>query len=276
MKTPTTKKVTNTKSVKKTPAKKTTKKTGSKVVPDTNNIPEIKDKSPVKTCANCSGCSDCQDAMTESFIQEVTEDVKNDNLKAFWNKYGLYIILFVIISVSAAVGFETIKTWRQKQFQEKTQAYISAMIEQGNYDKSISALEKIVIGNYGIYSQLARIQIADILFEQNKTEEAINMLQAIIDNSEINSKVRNLAILKLATYKVDTASIEEISELLKPVIEENNVWSPLAQDMIAMSAIKAGDFQKARTIYTQLLQNANLSDNFKNRIQDMLSALSDM
>jgi len=276
MKTPTTKKVTNTKSVKKTPAKKTTKKTGSKIVPDTNNIPETKEKSPVKTCANCSGCSNCQDAMTESFIQEVTEDVKNDNLKAFWNKYGLYIILFVIISVSTAVGFETIKTWRQKQFQEKTQAYISAMIEQGNYDKSISALEKIVIGNYGIYSQLARIQIADILFEQNKTEEAINMLQAIIDNSEINSKVRNLAILKLATYKVDTASIEEISELLKPIIEENNAWSPLAQDMIAMSAIKSGDFQKARTIYTQLLQNANLSDNFKSRIQDMLSALSDM
>ena len=46
--------------------------------------------------------------------------------------------------------------------------------------------------------------------------------------------------------------------------------------MLAMLAVKDGDFEKAREIYNELLQNENISDNFRARIQDMLSALSNM
>ena len=33
----------------------------------------------------------------EAFIREVTEEVKNDNLKQMWEKYGIYIILLVVL-----------------------------------------------------------------------------------------------------------------------------------------------------------------------------------
>ena len=274
MKTSDKKQKTAAKPAKKTNTKKVAKKSViKKEIPVKNTAPEIKD-TPVKKC--CTKCSSCQDEMTDAFIQEVTEDVKNDNLKAFWNKYGLYIVLFVVISVSAAVGFETIKSWHQKQLQAKTEAYISSMVRNADYEVSIKSLEKIASGNFGIYSELARIQIADILFEQNKTEDALNMLQSITDNDELSPKVRNLAALKLATYKVDTATYEELSKLLKPVVDANNAWSPLAQDMLAMISIEEGKFEQARKIYNELLQNTTISENFRSHIQDMLSTLSDM
>ena len=150
------------------------------------------------------------------------------------------------------------------------------MVQNGNFENSIKALEKIANGNYGVYSELARIQIADVLFEQNKTQDALNMLQVIADNDELSPKVRNLAALKLASYKIDTASSAEIVALLQPIIDANNSWSPMAQEMVAMVSIKEGDFAKARNIYNDLLQSNKISDNFRNRIQDMLSALSDM
>ena len=280
MKSSDTKKTTVKKtSVKKTATKKApVKKTIAKKAVTEAKVTSTEEvvKTPVKNCAKCSSCSCCQDEMTDAFIQEVTEDVKNDNLKAFWNKYGLYIVLFVVISVSAAVGFETIRAWHQKQLQAKTEAYISAMVQEGNYENSINALEKIASGNYGIYSQLARIQIADILFEQNKLDEALEMLETISDNDELSPRVRSLASLKLATYKIDTATPEELNKLLTPVANAENAWSPLAKDMLAMVAIKTGDFEVAKSIYNELLQNENVSDNFRSHVQDMLSALSDM
>ena len=266
-------------SVKKTTAKKTpAKKTTKKVVSKASTQPDVVAVANVtkKTSKENIKCTTCQDELTDAFIQEVTEEVKNDNLKAFWNKYGLYIVLFVVISVSAAVGFETIRGWYHKQLQAKTEAYISAMVQEGNYENSIKALEKIASNDYGIYSELARIQIADILFEQNKTEDALNMLQTIVDNDELNIKVRHLAALKLASYKIDTAPVAEVKTLLIPIVEEKSSWSPLAQEMLAMIAIKEGDFEQARTIYNKMLQNENISENFRSRIQDMLSALSDM
>ena len=40
----------------------------------------------------------------EAFIREVTEEVKNDNLKQMWEKYGNYIILLVVLAIVGAVS----------------------------------------------------------------------------------------------------------------------------------------------------------------------------
>lgn len=215
------------------------------------------------------------DDMTDVFIREVSEEVKNDNLKIFWNKYGLFIVLFVVLAVSAAVSFETIKSWRDKQYQARTESYLMS-INANDFENSLKALENIAAGNNGIYSELARIQIANILYEQNKTTEANDMLQAIVDNEELNPRIRNLAALKLATYKIDTAPRAEIEALLLPVANADNSWSPVAKDLLAMTAIKNGDIESARQIYVSLLESGKVSENFKNRIQDLLSALNDM
>lgn len=214
--------------------------------------------------------------MADAFIQEVTDDVKSDNLKMFWNKYGLFVILFVVLAVSAAVSFETIKNWRDNQYQNQTESYLKAFETGSNYETSLQALEKIAAGNNGIYSSLARVQIATILFDQGKTDEALDMLQAIVDNEELNPRVRHLSALKLATYKIDTAPRAEIEALLLPIANAENSWSPLAQDMLAMAAVRNGDIDDAKQIYNSLLENGNISDSFKNRIQDMLAALNDM
>ena len=112
------------------------------------------------------------------------------------------------------------------------------------------------------------------MFEQGKNSEAETMLQTIADNDELNPRIRNLAALKLATYKIDTAPRAEIEALLKPVVDADDSWSPLATDLLAMAAIRDGDTETARSLYTSLLENGNISDNFKNRIQDMLSTLN--
>lgn len=216
------------------------------------------------------------DAVADAFIQEVTEEVKNDSWKAFWNKYGLFVILLVVITVSAAVSYETIKGWKEKQYQTRTENYLIALETSENYENSLKALEKIAAADQGIYSELARVQIAGILFEQNKNDEAEAMLQSIIDNEELNPRIRQLAAVKLATYKIDKAPRAELQALLQPIADAQNSWSPLAQEMLAMTAIRDGDLEAAREIYKSLLNNGNISENFRTRIQDMLSALNDM
>ncbi len=255
-----TKRTRTAKSAKKAPARK-----ASKVI--SKRQPSPKEVSSAKRY---------DDDMADAFIQEVTEDVKNDNLKIFWNKYGIFIILFVVLAVCGAVSFETIKNWREKQYQSQTENYLKAFETGNSYETSLHALEKIAAGDNGIYSDLARIQIANILFEQNKINEGQEMLEVIIGNEEINPRIRNLAALKLATYKIDSAPREEIWSLLQPIAEADNSWSPLAKDMLAMAAIRDGDIAEAKKIYTSLLEYGNISESFKSRIQDMLAALNGM
>ena len=63
----------------------------------------------------------------EAFIREVTEEVKNDNLKQMWEKYGIYIILLVVLSIVGAVSFEGFKSWRKARSETWSDTYAYAL-----------------------------------------------------------------------------------------------------------------------------------------------------
>lgn len=215
--------------------------------------------------------------LTDAFIQEVDEDVKNDNLKELWNKYGLLIIAFVVLAVSAAISFDQIRSWKTAQNQRHTEEYMAAaQLQPNDPEKNIAALQQISQKNQGIFSDFARLQIANVLLSQDKVDEAVAALENIVNDKQVNSEVHHIALIKLATYKLDTVDRASLEKLLQPIVEEKSFWTPIAQDLLAMSAIKNGDIATARTIYENILRVDDLPENFKVKVQDMLSSISDM
>ena len=211
--------------------------------------------------------------LTDAFINEVSEEVKNDNFKKLWNRYGLEVIAVVVIAVCGAVSFEHIKNWRVQHNQITTEAYMDSARRQ-NPEDMIAALQKINQNDHGIYGDFARLQIANLLLEQQKNDEGLAMLDALSKDTQVNSEVRQIALIKYATYKVDSMSRQELSEHLKPVLEANNSWTPLANDLLAMAAIREGDLQIARDIYGKILSVKDLPDSFKSKVQEMLASLN--
>ncbi len=211
--------------------------------------------------------------LTDAFINEVSEEVKNDNFKKLWNRYGLEVIAVVVIAVCGAVSFEHIKNWRVQHNQITTEAYMDSARRQ-NPEDMIAALQKINQNDHGIYGDFARLQIANLLLEQQKNDEGLAMLDALSKDTQVNSEVRQIALIKYATYKVDSMSRQELSEHLKPVLEANNSWTPLANDLLAMAAIREGDLQTARDIYGKILSVKDLPDSFKSKVQKMLASLN--
>ncbi len=220
--------------------------------------------------------SDVNPELTDAFIQEVDEDVKNDNLKELWNKYGLLIIAFVVLAVSAAISFDKIQAWRMLRNQNRTQEYMAAAQLQEDSNETIAALQKISMDNQGIFSDFAKLQIANVLLAENKQEEAFAALEKLQEDQQINEEVKNIALIKLATYKVDSLGYEEFAKLVQPLVEAKNSWTPAAQDLLAMSAIRNGNVEDAKDIYNKILKIKDLPEGFRNRIQDMLSSISDM
>lgn len=180
------------------------------------------------------------------------------------------------MAVSAAVSFEKIKTWRIEQNQFKTENYMAAAQIQSDPSNTIAALKKIEENESGILGDFAKLQIANVLFEQQKTEDALTVLETIFNDKSITEEVRHIALIKFATYKVDTLSMTEFKALLSPMLEKENAWTPLAQDLLAMSAIRTGNIEEAKQIYTNILKGKDLPENFRTKIQDMLSSLSDI
>lgn len=214
--------------------------------------------------------------MQDAFIREVDEDLKNESMKKLWDKYGLFVLLIVIVSLTVAVSYESIKSWYIKRAENRTEGYAVAlsMQNQGLFDDSLEALNLIINQKMGTYAELAEMQKANILLEQNKEKEALALLEKIANDKSRSLQLRDTALIKLASYRQDGATFEEMSELLSSITKsKDNAWYAVAEDMLATILLRDGNIEQAKEIYNALLENQDTPDDLKNRIKDILSVL---
>ena len=215
-----------------------------------------------------------EETQQDAFIREVDEDLKNESMKKLWDKYGLFITICVVVALSLAVSYESIKAWYIKRAENWSDTYAVALNlqNQGKYDESLAALNVSIDGKFGAFADLAKMQQVNVLSDQGKEEEAIIALGTIANDKDFNKQLRDLAIIKLASHKLDTATSEEIKNILEPIASDN-AWYGTAQEMLAIVAVRDGNIEEAKNIYQSLLDNTSVSDELKNRVRDILSVL---
>lgn len=212
----------------------------------------------------------------DALMREAAIDAKNEKLQSLWEQYGMYIIIAVALILTVTVSFETFKAWRNKKDQELSNAYAVAVSlqSQGRYDESMNILQNLSKAG-GIYGDVARLQIANLQFDQNKDAEAMETLAMLAADNGVNPQIQEIAAIKLASYKLDTdAPSEDIRSLLNPLTSDASAWSPVAHELLAMLAIRDGNINLAKTEYENVINSSNVQDALKNRAQDMLAIIN--
>lgn len=216
---------------------------------------------------------------TDAFFREVSEDVHNDNMKAFWKKYGVHVIAAVVVCLTIAVSFESIKHWRDKRSQQWTDAFVQAQLltDMGQYDESVKILTSLAENAGNIYAEEARLEIINVLLKQNKDAEALAQLEDFTKTAG-NKQLRNAALVRLAMYKIETADTEEIVTLLEPILrDKNNAWLPYAQEMLALSFLQHGNADQAESTYNEIIkyyEQTGSNSSLRARAQNMVSVLA--
>lgn len=211
---------------------------------------------------------------SKALFEEVDEELRNEKFKQLINKYGGLILAVLVLALTVTIGYEKIADWKVRKAEQKNIQYTKAISNTTNYEESIVELENIVYTENGVYKDIAQLQIANLLLDNNQIEKGIKVLDKIRQDASVSDKIREIATIKLATYKIDTSSLEEIKSLLEPIANRGSAWSPMAKELLAMSAIYNKDYTTAKKIYNDLLTN-EISDEFKSRVNDMLASINE-
>jgi hypothetical protein len=209
-------------------------------------------------------------ANTDSFINEVTEEVRRDRLFAALRRWGWLGVLLVIVLVGGAAWNE----WRKAEARAEAEARGDALLgalEASDPMAQAAALEALRSGGPAepIVALLAAAQAAGSEGEAAAAER----LRALSADPAVPQLYRDLAALKAMTLGAGEVPPDERIAALEPLSAPGGAFRALALEQIALAHAEAGRPDEAIAIFTALLGAADVSAALQRRAAQMILAL---
>jgi hypothetical protein len=180
-------------------------------------------------------------------FQEVDEEVRREQLKKLWDRYGGYLIaacIAVVIGIGAWRGYEW---WQAKQAAQSGAAFEQAvtLAESGKHQEAAAAFAKLSADGTSGYRVLARLREAAELAASDR-KGAVAAYDAIATDNRVGQVIQDLASVRAGLLLVDSAPYAELLRRLELAAGADRAFRHSAREILALSAWKGGDMSAAR------------------------------
>jgi len=204
----------------------------------------------------------------ESFIEEVTEEVRRDRLFAMFRKYGWIGVLLVVLIVGGAAVTE----WRKASNRAAAQAFGDAVmtaLEQGTAPERRAALAAVP-------ASADRAAILNLLLASDPTDDRAGTLAAldrVAADATLPASYRDLAVLRRVVLSGSEMALAERRAALDPIAAPGRPFRPLALEQLAYLMVEAGDTAGAIAALQALSQDQEAPSGLRQRATQMIVAL---
>jgi len=180
-------------------------------------------------------------------FQEVDEEVRREQLKKLWERYGTYIIAVCILVIAAVGGWRGNEWWQTKRAAEAGAAFEQAvtLAESGKRQEAEAAFAKLATDGTASYRVLARLREAAELAQTDR-KAAVKAYDEIAADKSVAIVMQDLAALRAGFLLVDNSSYADMRTRLEPLAAPERVFRHSARELLALSAWKEGDMSAAR------------------------------
>ena len=208
---------------------------------------------------------------TDSFLQEVSEELRRDRLYRNIRKYGWIAIVLVFIIVGAATYREYMKSQAETEAELFGTSIIDALNETDSADR-ISKLQEIIAPGHNSKAIVAMLLSAEAIGNEPKTLE-MNGLKDVAESLSIDAHYRDLLNFKILLGSAEIMSVEERVKAYNTLSEPGNPYRLLAEEQMALIELELGNTDNAVEKISQILLDAELTSGLRNRATQMLIAL---
>jgi hypothetical protein len=208
---------------------------------------------------------------TDSFIEEVNEEVRRDRLYGYLRKYG-WIAALAIISIVAAAAYNE---YRKDQETAKAQALGDAMLAalSSNDDVARAGALADVTGETEQGAAVLAFMTAGAQAEAGQTEEAVQTLQSVAGNAEVPLIYRQVASFKSLILQSDSMDAELRRAGFEALAVPGVRLRLLAEEQLALLDVEAGDTDAALERFQTIIDDAEVTSGLQRRALQAMVAL---
>ena len=200
-------------------------------------------------------------------FDEVSEELKQDQLKKIWQDYSKYIISVSIILVASGLGYFFYDKWKIEKLEVSSSHFFSGLekLEEKNFQSSLDYFSKGINQDNLGYKTLSLFGVAEANFKIGKIDEMNLNYKDIYENPNIDIYYRDLSRL-LSVMKDNKSSFEKQKQILEPILSSPSKLQLLAAELEILLLIRFGKVDEAKLSLTKLLKRPDISFEQKNRL----------
>ena len=200
-------------------------------------------------------------------FDEVSEELKQDQLKKIWHDYSKYIISVSIILLASGLGYFFYDKWKIEKLEVSSSQFFSGLekLEEKNFQSSLDYFSKGINQDNLGYKTLSLFGIAEANFKIGKIDEMILNYKDIYENPNIDIYYRDLSRL-LSVMKDNKSSFAKQKQILEPILNSPSKLQLLAAELEILLLIRFDKIDEAKLSLTKLLKRTDISFEQKNRL----------
>ena len=201
-------------------------------------------------------------------FDEVSEELKQDQLIQIWKKYSKLIITLISLIIISLVSYQAYITWNKKKIEAISEQYFQALekLKDKNYSESSNLFLKNSQNDRSGYGTLSLFGLAESNYQNMKIDEMLLNYQTIYSNENIDIFYRNLSRI-LSVLKDNKSTFDQQKLLLEPILNSPSKFQNLAAELEVMLLIKFNKIKEAKTALNILLKRSDISFEQKNRLE---------
>jgi hypothetical protein len=213
--------------------------------------------------------------INETFLREVDENLRRDQLREAAKKNAKWIIAALVLFLAASGG----TIWWQQHQVVRSQAHVEQLAEiyrnvgSGNIGTAPQQLDDLSkSGSKGVRAS-AEFTAAAVAIQQGDDKAAIAKYRAIAAESSLPQPYRDAALVRQTALEFDQLKPDEVIARLAPLAKPGNPWFGTAAEMTALAMIKQGKKDEAGRLFVAIAKDKNVPDDLRQRAMQIAGSL---
>jgi len=209
-------------------------------------------------------------------FNEVDEELRQEQYKKLWKKYGKYVAAVAVVVVLGTAGSVGWKEYKIAARESESARFVAAvrLIESGDPAQGSAALAALAEDAGSGYRTLARLRQAAALREAGDHGVAVSVYDRLVTDGDADKNLRDLARLLAAQAMLDLGTAKEgVVKRLEPLLTDDNPWRYSARELLGALALQEGDIDTATREFTALSDDLTAPPGIRARAAELLAAV---
>ena len=211
----------------------------------------------------------------ETFLREVDENLRRDQLRSMARKYGPLWIAGAVLLLAAVGGW---LYWQNKQksdaaTESEAMSQIFTDIGAGRLTTVPQRLDTLSRDGTAAVRASVLFTRAAVAIEQNDRPLAIAKYHAVADDKGLPAPYRDLGLIRATTLEFDGLKPEQVISRLEPLAKPGNPWFGSAAELTAVAMIKQGKKLEAGRLFAAIAADRQVPDSIRARAVQIAGSL---